>query len=336
MADVQVRQVWLNRQADQIERALSSMSMPVRVNGGQVREGRVRYHLTPLASTQLEQLEGRRVELANRLGAQQVVIAPETGGLALDVTASPEPELRLLPLMQAVGDLAPRTALIGMTAEDHPLTLCLHDPASRHLLIDGPAGSGKSELLRTMLLSLALTSRPAQLQAMAIDLSGQELTCLESLPHALTDVATGPGFALELLEWLAAEVDQRRQADVTDPAIVLLIDDLDRFPAPLGERAEAAVRKCLSDGAAVGVHVLLAATEFERRAGWPIGQSGICVAHAGDRPGQFKFQVASAALTASVAWIPAVELSQALELAQRGPTSWLSPRVTSALRVDPA
>jgi len=223
--------------------------------------------------------------------------------------------------------------VIGMTAEGHPLTLCLRDAASQHLLISGPPGSGKSEMLRTMLVSLALTSRPAQLQAMAVDLSGRELSCLESLPHALTDLASGPGFALELLEWLAAEVDRRRQAGVADPAIALLIDDFDRMPPAMRGRAAAAVRKCLAGGSTVGVHVLLAAAELEREASWPIGEPGVCVAQAGDQPGQFRFQADSIALAASVAWIPAVELPLAVEMAQRGPTSWVSPRVTSALQV---
>jgi hypothetical protein len=328
------QQVWLNRQADQIERAFSSMSLPVRVNGGQVREGRVRYHLTPLGSTRLEALEERKRELAGQLGARQVLIAPETGGLALDVAAGPEPDLRLLPLMQAIGDLPPRSAVIGMSSQDHPLTLCLRDPTSQHLLISGPVGGGKSELLRTMLLSLALTSRPAQLQVLGIDLSGRELSCMESLPHALTDLASGPGFALELLEWLVGETDRRQGSNVADPAIVLLVDDLDRLPSVIAGRAQTAVRKCLSTGAAVGVHLLLAADAIDEIAGWPFDFPGVCTARAGGRPGQFEFRGAGFDETARVAWMPAVDLPAAVELAQRGPTSWASPRVTAALQAS--
>ncbi|MGA9531229.1 MAG: FtsK/SpoIIIE domain-containing protein [Anaerolineales bacterium] len=331
MTGDQQQQVWLNRQADQIERTFSSMSLPVRVNGGQVREGRVRYHLTPLGSTRLEALEEMKLELAGQLGARQVLIAPETGGLALDVAAEPEPDLRLLPLMQAIGDLPPRSAVIGMTAQDHPLTLCLRDPASQHLLISGPVGSGKSELLRTLLLSLALTSRPAQLQAVGIDLSGRELACLESLPHALTDLGSGPGFALELLEWLDGEIDRRRQSSVADPAIVLLVDDWDRLLPNIAGRAQAAMCKCLTVGADVGVHLLLAAAEFGQNVGWLAEGQGVCTARAGSQPGQFEFRGGELEVMASVAWIPAVELSAAVELAQCPSTSWASPRVTSAL-----
>ena len=168
-------QVWQDRQAVRIARTLSSLELPVRVNGGQVREGRVRYHLTPMGATQAEALESVEQAVATALGAKQVRVAREVGGVALEVKSEPESQLRLLPLMHAMGQLKPLTAVLGMATAGYPLTLSLVDPTSQHLLVEGPTGSGKSELLRTLLISLALTSRPSQLQVLAIDPSGRPL-----------------------------------------------------------------------------------------------------------------------------------------------------------------
>ena len=134
-------QVWLNRQADRIERTLLSLDLPVRVSGGQVREGGVRYHLTPMGATQVEAIEGAESAVANALGARHVRVAREIGGFAIDVSGETESDLRLLPLMHAVGKLPPLTAVLGMAAAGHPLTLSLRDQTSRHLLIEGPAAA---------------------------------------------------------------------------------------------------------------------------------------------------------------------------------------------------
>lgn len=310
-----VSQVWLNRQADRIERTLSALELPVRVSGGQVREGRVRYHLTPVGATSTESLVQAEQRVATALGAERVRVAREIDELALEVMGEPESELRLLPLMHAVGSLPPLTALLGMTTQGHPCTLSLEDPGTRHLLIEGSASSGKSELMRSLMLSLALTSRPSQLQIMALDSSGRELTCLEALPHALTDVAVGGDFALELVAWLAEEAERRREHLSPRPALVLFVDAFENLISPIQKALIHLTRQIGSVKADSGVHLVIAGRELNGSVEFP----SMAQASALGARGTFRFEASDCKFDVGVAWMPVQDLDTAVNLARQYP-----------------
>lgn len=311
------QRVWLERQADRLERALSALELPVRVNGAQVSEGRVRYHVTPMGYTRLEQLEQARRDVAAALGAPQVNVARETGGLAIEVESGDDDEVRLLPLMHAMGDPDPLTAVLGMSQEGRPVTLPLASQRNAHLWIEGAQGAGKSELLRAAALSLAMASRPAQLRLLGIDPTGRELAFLGALPHALAEPASEARFASELVGWLAEEVGRRRRLEIVRPSLVLLVDDLDPLAeAPilteLGRLTEA--------GGRVGVHLFLAARSLP----WKLkaigaGRTDVVRAQASGEVGQFRFRTAGSQVAAEVAWLPARDLATAVELASQRP-----------------
>ena len=62
------------------------------------------------------------------------------------------------------------------------LTLDLSGPAG-HVAVIGAPQTGKSTLVRTLVLALALTHTPAEVQVYGIDLGGGTLAALEGLPH---------------------------------------------------------------------------------------------------------------------------------------------------------
>ncbi len=82
------------------------------------------------------------------------------------------------------GRLAVPIGLLDRPAEQRRdlLTLDLSGPAG-HLIVVGAPQTGKSTLLRTLALALALSHTPAEVQLYAIDLGGGTLTALEGLPH---------------------------------------------------------------------------------------------------------------------------------------------------------
>lgn len=320
-------QVWLNRQADRIERTLSSLDLPVRISGGQVRENGVRYHLTPMGATQTEALESAQSLVADALGVERVRVAREVGGLAIDVTGEAQDDLRLLPLMHAVGTLPPLTAVIGMAAAGHPLTLSLRDQTSQHLLVEGAAGSGKSELLRTLLLSMALTSRPSQLQVMGLEADGRQLVCLEALPHALTDLASEAEFALDLLDWLEQETRRRASYAVEQPRLLLLVDGYDRLQISVQRALKSAFSAAIEAGPQAGVHFFITG----RRLGLMGNGQSIARASAGDRPGVFEFQAGDSQIESQVSWMPAQELAKAIQLARQSPGSLDRGQLTAVL-----
>ncbi|MGW1549160.1 FtsK/SpoIIIE domain-containing protein, partial [Streptomyces sp. NPDC002346] len=85
-----------------------------------------------------------------------------------------------------------------------------------HLLIEGPAGSGRTELLRAVAASLAAAARPDQLGILLVDGAGGErgdsLQPCTELPHAFTHlVASDPVRMREFAQALGGELKRRAE-----------------------------------------------------------------------------------------------------------------------------
>ncbi|MGI5229466.1 type VII secretion protein EccCb [Actinoallomurus sp. CA-142502] len=149
------------------------------------------------------------------------------------------------------------------------------DLENAHVLIAGAAGSGKSTLVTTLLLALAVTRTPREVQFYCLDLSGA-LSALSGLPHvgALIDTAdragaviAGVGALVERRERLfrdhgiagMADYRRRRAEFPGDPyGDVLLVAD---GAAGLAEHAPA-LDRIAADGLAYGVHLILTDTHW--------------------------------------------------------------------------
>lgn len=327
MGESFLQRPYLDRQADSIERVLSSLDLPARVQGGQVGSHWVRYHLTPVSGTRADKVIQVAEEVAEAIGISGLRIAERSQGLTIDVPLQQGTELRLLPLLHALPGLSSSTAVVGMSIEGRPLLFNLTKPSTWHLLVYAPKGYGKSELIRTLMMSLALTSRRSQLSMLGIDIGGRELAVLESLPHALTDLATEPRFAEELLTWLSEEAGRRLASGVVSPHLVLLIDDLGWLTDKREEHALAALKHIGQVGVDVGVH-FLAATQ----APVPVSlrdlpdQRGVVEVVPDENAflkgktsvGRFRFTSSSDVSTADVAWLSLRDLDTASKLAVAG------------------
>ncbi|MFD4762508.1 FHA domain-containing protein [Streptomyces sp. NPDC058439] len=89
-----------------------------------------------------------------------------------------------------------------------------------HLLIEGPAGSGRTELLRAVAASLAAAARPDRLGILLVDGAGGErgesLRPCTELPHAFTHlVASDPVRMREFAQALGGEL--KRRAELLGP-----------------------------------------------------------------------------------------------------------------------
>ncbi|MGW7055353.1 FtsK/SpoIIIE domain-containing protein [Streptomyces sp. NPDC054887] len=85
-----------------------------------------------------------------------------------------------------------------------------------HLLIEGPAGSGRTELLRSVAASLAAAARPDRLGLVLVDGAGGErgegLRACTELPHVSTHlVASDPVRMREFAQALGAELKRRHE-----------------------------------------------------------------------------------------------------------------------------
>ncbi|WP_396454658.1 FtsK/SpoIIIE domain-containing protein [Actinomadura sp.] len=181
--------------------------------------------------------------------------------------------------------------VIGVDLLGRPVELDLKEPAEGgvgpHGLLVGATGSGKSELLRTLVLSLAVTHSSEVLNFLLIDGKGSgTFGGFERLPH-VSAVVTGLQDELALIERLravlAAELARRRKllqsrdhgtqrayeearaqgAELEPlPALLIVIDEFAELPSlwpPFADGLEDICRR----GRSLGVHLLLSSQRFD-------------------------------------------------------------------------
>ena len=314
---------WLNSSADRIERTLQRLSLPARIDGGDVGSESVCFHLVPLDGLNGNHVAQAAQEIAKAVGVAEVQVSVQSAGLTIDVPLKQERTLRLLPLIGALAELEPLTTVVGMSDQGRPLMLDLKQQDSWHLWIEGPAASGKSELLRTLVISLALGSRPSHLKLLGIDVSGHELGIIEALPHALTRLATTARRAFEMINWLEKEIERRLRKGIQQPSIVLVVDDLAWMDMRPSRGLTGSFRRALSQAARAGVHVVATSRPDRsspiRRTLSTSGATKAASMARGDQDvGWFEFQSARGShRRARIAWLSAADLQIAVARASR-------------------
>lgn len=272
----------LELQARQIERVLSQHDPSARVVGGTVRPRTVQFDVQAGLAQGIERLKGLKEELMRALGGAMVYFAPDNdrdnGRLNLDVAQSedvPVPLLDLLPLLQEV---PPLTAVLGLAEDGSPVLLNFGEAEMTHILIVGDQAAGKTSLLRTIALSLAMHNRQSQLQLLVCQHTpgtATDLQPLSYLPHMLAGVSSTVDESGQLFTFLCNEMDYRREQKVRAPAIIVLVDGI----VTLLEKAEAEmagsdltgnITRLLQRGAEAGIHLVLATDRATARAlsGW--------------------------------------------------------------------
>jgi S-DNA-T family DNA segregation ATPase FtsK/SpoIIIE len=153
-----------------------------------------------------------------------------------------------------------------------------------HGLIGGMTGSGKSELLKAMLLSLALTHSPRRVSFALVDYKGgAAFAGLTGLPHTLgvvTDIEGHASYAERVIQCLTGEAERRKRlleaarldfglgrAHIDDlwnlpvhPVLPRLLVVFDEF-AEFRQRHPVESRRLISlarQGRSLGIHLILA------------------------------------------------------------------------------
>jgi FtsK/SpoIIIE family len=308
----------VNEAADRLEQALSGLSLPIRIQGGQVREGGVRYVVTPMNGTRMEQLQDAEGPIARALGVRQVHVAREGEDLSIDVPGETSDWPSLLSILGSLGDRSPLTLMAGRDDRGAPVLISLREPDTWHAAVLAGPGAGKSELLRAMLVSLALTNRQSMVQLFGIDLGGHELAVVEALPHGLTDLATEPRFAAELILWLTEEGARRERYGILRPDLVLAVDDTSRLIE--SERSAAGgLRQLAMHGRRWGIHLLLADQPGSDLSTRPWAHTpGWAIAKGGEDQGRFTLTTGIRALAFAASWLSASDLNTAVRQFRTG------------------
>jgi DNA segregation ATPase FtsK/SpoIIIE-like protein len=197
----------------------------------------------------------------------------------------------------------PVTRAVLGTGPEGPVTVDLATEGP-HLLVGGAAGSGKTELLRSITAALAAAARPDRLALVLLDGAperGEGLQVCTDLPHVSTYLAASdPARMREFAQALAAELRRREEilktvtsaAGSADPSdsygsfgaldswrgerrLVVVVDDFDALTAPAlgspGRPAAGSVVRAVEAvarvGTRLGVHLVASTGRPESTAG---------------------------------------------------------------------
>ena len=228
---------YLETQADQVETVLVTHRTPGRITGGTVGPRLIRFRLDPAPQTRLSAVRGLSEDLAVALKVPSLRIERTNEGIILEFP-NPEPRpVTLVNLWTEVAPLPPITAMLGLTDAGAPLLARLSSPEVAHVLVAGTTGSGKTALLRTMAVSLALANRPTDLRLLCLDPKGRAFRALEGAPHLTRPPVVAISEAIETLQSLLRLMEVRDQQGVNHPRIVVFIDEVADLVLQGDERA---------------------------------------------------------------------------------------------------
>lgn len=267
----------LEFQADRIETVLHTHKVSARVTGGTVTPRWVRFQVLPGVGAKISKIKRLSEELAAALDAPDCRIARRGAAVDVEVPRDDPQPVRLLSLYRQLDPdgIPPVTALLGLADDGAPLLIRLPSPDVAHILVAGTTGSGKTVLLKSIILSLGMTNDAVAgtgapgsagtrtgggraVSMMLIDPKGSAFAIFEDLPHLARPVIRDIEEAAEALESLVRLMETRtaRNGSELNPAVVLVIDELADLLMTGGKGVQTPLTRLLQRGRGAGIHVV--------------------------------------------------------------------------------
>lgn len=306
----------VNLEADalgkQLVETLQSFRVDVDYLGATVGSTFIRVKLKPNLGVKVASILKLAADIQVQLGlANPPLIAPQAGYVSFDLprknrqTAVFDNYIK----PQKTPNEAPVKIAIGIDLNGQLIEADLSDPNTCHFLVGGTTGSGKSEFLRSLLLSLLYRYSPQQLKIALVDPKRVTFPEFEQMPWLHSPVVKDSENAIALMTELVAEMQQRYQRFEAAgcphltaynailaqkqqpplPRLVCIFDEYADFMAETDTRKELelSIKRLGAMARAAGIHLIIATQRPEAGIVTPIIRSNL--------PGRIALRTASIA-----------------------------------------
>ncbi|MBP0000494.1 MAG: PD-(D/E)XK nuclease family protein [Cyanobacteria bacterium SID2] len=289
-----------------------AFGVDVTYQGAAVGPSFVRVKLKPQLGVKVASLLKLSDDLQVQLGIEAPpMISPQAGFVSVDLPRVDRQIALFEQYVRAeqVSPTAPVRIAIGVNLEGKLVEADLSDPNTCHFLVGGTTGSGKSEFLRSLLLSLIQRRSSEHLKIALVDPKRVTFPEFEAMPWLLSPVVKDSDRALELMENLVSEMEDRYQCfeeigcndlpkynqyclkhkKKTKPPIVCIFDEYADFMAKkeIAKLLEASIERLGAMARAAGIHLIISTQRPEAKVVTPIIRSNL--------PGRIALKTASEA-----------------------------------------
>jgi S-DNA-T family DNA segregation ATPase FtsK/SpoIIIE len=281
---------------EQLVETLQAFNVDVEYKGAAVGPAFIRVKLKPKPGVKVTSLLTRSADLQVQLGIiSPPLIAPQPGYVSVDLPRRDRQVANVYDRIEAkvASPSDPVRIAIGVDLDGQTIEADLSDPNTCHFLVGGTTGSGKSEFLRSLLLSLLYRYPSDRLKIALVDPKRVTFPEFEDMPWLLSPIVKESDRAIALMENLVEEMERRyklfetarcskltdynRKSNNLESPIVCIFDEYADFMADkdIRDALEFYIKRLGAMARAAGIHLIIATQRPEAKIVTPIIRSNL-------------------------------------------------------------
>lgn len=299
----------LTQIGEDLVETLRSFKLETTFQGAVLGAAFIRIKIKPEAGVKVASLLNLAPDLQVQLGLEAPpLVATQAGFVSVDIPRPDRQTVHFADYIRASNQPAADCKIaIGVDLDGQLVEADLADPNTCHFLVGGTTGSGKSEFLRSLLLSLLVRHSPETLKIALVDPKRVTFPEFETIPWLMRPIVKQTDKAIDLMDHLVSDMESRYQrlekAACNDlraynqkvessqrlPRIVCIFDEYADFMAEkeTAKALEQSIKRLGAKARAAGIHLIIATQRPEARVVTPLIRSNL--------PGRIALRTASAA-----------------------------------------